>query len=341
MVVVMRETGYEDYSQTQLHSLFSTDKWNELSFDERINACQEVENRYAFENNVAPCTITHEHMDGAAYGWQSGNTICLNTTLVRDGEFETNYLDSEGNICTIKTTALAPSWNTLDTVYHEGTHGIQEASGRMHSTYISPEMDGDLYRIQEIEKEAYAMGQTKTLNALSDVEQSSGKMDPSRGEYIASVKNDSFQSALQDAVQHYNDPDIENTLNSVISNRDNGIILESSSTSYQSINYLCEQNGNNIYTDPSNSEKSALVINQNDNSSINISNSATKTDDGITQTLNNDNGTNSRLEGIDDGINESSINFDFSSTDNSINDGIGFNDTQINSSNSSVEISNE
>ena len=52
-------TNYENYSQSQLTALFSSDTWNSLSFSQRLNACQEIENRYAAENNVHPCTITY------------------------------------------------------------------------------------------------------------------------------------------------------------------------------------------------------------------------------------------------------------------------------------------
>ena len=236
-------TNYENYSQSQLTALFSSDTWKSLSFFQRLNACQEVENRYAAENNVQPCTITYHPMNGACYGWQNGNTICLNSYLLQDGQFCTNFKDSYGNIQSIKTEVPAPGWNTLDTVFHEGTHGIQEQLGRMPSTYISPEMDGDLYRIQEIEKEAYAIGQMKTLEALSNYEEEVGHMDPERSEYIASVKADSFQAALIDASQNYNDPDIEQTLQTVINDRENGIFRTNTSESYDAINTLCDNYG--------------------------------------------------------------------------------------------------
>ncbi len=239
----MRMTGYENLSQSQLHGLFSSETWNSLSFNERINACQEVENRYATEHNVEPCSVTHQQMDGASYGWQSGQTICLNTSLVRDGCFNVTYHDENGVLQTTQIPAMAPSWNTLDTVYHEGTHGVQEATGNMPSTYIPPDMDRDLYRIQGIEKEAYAIGQSRTLSALNEVENSFGKLDFARNDYFASVKNDSFQAALQDAAKHYNDPDIEFTLQSVINDRENGVIPDNPSESYQSINTLCDNYG--------------------------------------------------------------------------------------------------
>ena len=304
----MKVTGYEGYTQTQLHTLFSTEKWEQLSFEDRINACQEVENRYASENGVAPCEIKCEQMNGASYGWQNGNTICLNTSLVRDGVFITSYTDQFGQKCQIETAALAPSWNTLDTVYHEGTHGIQQATGRMPNTYISPSMDGDLYRIQGVEKEAYAVGQSRTLDAISEVENTTGKYDASRDDYFASVRNDSFQAALQDASNHYNDPDIENTLQNVISDREYGISQNNPSSSYQAINDLCDNNGLHSSADVSNSatnnvDSNNLLQSQEEQSNIfNDDQPVITKDDGISQT------SSVQTEGYtaDDGISQSS-----------------------------------
>ena len=233
-------TGYENYSQNQLHALFSTEKWSQLSFENRIKACQEVENRYASEFGVTPCSVIVKQMDGAAYGWQKGNTICLNTFLIRDGLFRVEYQGSSGQSVQAEVSALAPGWNMLDTIYHEGTHGIQEAKGLTPTTYISPQTDRDFYRIQIIEKEAYAVGQSRTLDALLEWEHNTGKLDPSRQEYIDCVKNDSYRNAVYDAAQHYRDPYIEKTLNSVVENRDQNHIPESPSASYLAINTLCE-----------------------------------------------------------------------------------------------------
>lgn len=234
----MNEFG--NYSNVQLHSLFSSKTWNELSFEDKIGACQEVENRYALSNGVAPCTIQTKQMQGGTYGYQIGNTITLNESLLKNGTFIQSYTDSNGNIQTREIPVIAPNWNTLDTIYHEGTHGIQEATGRMPDTYIRSEADPSLYRIQGIEKEAFAMGQLKTLEAISEVEEYTGVYDPSQKDYIEYVKIDSFNSALETSVETYNDPNIEQTLNDVIQDRDHGIYRDNGSASYQAINHLCD-----------------------------------------------------------------------------------------------------
>lgn len=156
--------------------------------------------------------------------------------------------------------ALEPSWNTLDTVYHEGTHGIQEQLGQIPGTYITPNMDWELYRIQGIEKEAYAAGQSRTLQALADYEQATGKFDSARLDYFAAARNDSFQNALSDAARHYNDPNIEQTLAAVIQDREDNVVRSNASESYQAIYDLCETYGIHSSADLSSSPEAVSAL---------------------------------------------------------------------------------
>ena len=254
------ETRYDTLTQGQLNALFSSAQWSGLSFEERLDACQEVANRYAAEHDVEPCLITHHPMEGSAYGEQFGSTIRLNTYLVRDGQFCTHFTDENGNRVESRIDALAPSWNTLDTVYHEGTHGIQEQLGQIPGTYITPNMDWDLYRIQGVEKEAYAAGQSRTLQALADYEQATGKFDSARLDYFAAARNDSFQNALSDAARHYNDPNIEQTLAAVIQDREDNVVRSNTSESYQAIYDLCETYGIHSSADLSSSPEAVSAL---------------------------------------------------------------------------------
>lgn len=254
------DTRYDTLTQGQLNALFSSAQWAGLSFEERLDACQEVANRYAAEHDVEPCLITHHPMEGSTYGEQFGSTIRLNTYLVRDGQFCTHFTDENGNRVESRIDALAPSWNTLDTVYHEGTHGIQTQLGQIPGTYITPNMDWDLYRIQGIEKDAYAAGQSRTLQALSDYEQATGKFDPARLDYFTSARNDSFQTALSDAARHYNDPNIEQTLATVIQDREDNVVRSNTSASYQAIYDLCENYGIHSSVDLSNSPEAVSAL---------------------------------------------------------------------------------
>ncbi|MDD6032943.1 MAG: hypothetical protein PUC47_05580 [Oscillospiraceae bacterium] len=211
-----------------------------MSFSDKMDACQEVENRYAAANGVSPCRVTARPMIGGCYGEQSGSTICLNAYLMQGNYFLTEDVDQQGNDILVRTPVSAANWNVLDTMFHEGTHGIQVAQGRAAATYISPEQDMDLYRIQHDEKEAFAAGQFNTLQAIDAVQKASGQIDPQTADYLTTVRNDSFQAALQCAATNYNDPDIEKTLAQVIYDRDHGIQRSSPSPSYTAINALCD-----------------------------------------------------------------------------------------------------
>ena len=70
-------TRYDTLTQGQLNALFSSAQWAGLSFEERLDACQEVANRYAAEHDVEPCLITHHPMEGSAYGEQFGSTMMV------------------------------------------------------------------------------------------------------------------------------------------------------------------------------------------------------------------------------------------------------------------------
>jgi hypothetical protein len=249
-------TPYGNLSQSELESLFSSESWANMTAENRLDACQEVENRLAAEYNVAPCYVTAVPMDGATYGWESNGVISMNASMLSDGTFTIALQDEQGNPLLDENgqpinqsiSVLAPNWNSLDTIYHEGTHGIQEAQDRLASTYISPDMDGNLYRIQSCEKEAFANGQSRTLDAIANYQNSTGNIDPETANYIASVKADSFQEALDAAAQQYNDPNIEQTLASVIADHDNGVVPANPSPSYTAIseaydNYMIEQYG--------------------------------------------------------------------------------------------------
>ena len=93
---------YADISDDQLRNLFSSDNWkNNLSYEQRMAACQEVENRLAEERGTEPRNVMSEHMDGTCYGYQSGYTIALNEEMMRDGTFSSTYIDEQGSPQTI------------------------------------------------------------------------------------------------------------------------------------------------------------------------------------------------------------------------------------------------
>lgn len=228
-------TRYSSLSQNELLCLFGTKSWDALSFEERRDACQEVENRYAQANGCQPCKVETAEMTGSCYGYQSGGTLTLNESLLCDGVFMTEDFDDEGNGVLATTEVPAPNWNMLDTVYHEGTHGIQAAQGRMPFSYFDPVRDYDLYRIQPIEKEAFEAGQDYTLQAIDIVQEEMGEVDPSAIDYYCTVQQQSYQQSFDSAADHYQDPDIDKTVESAIQWHDMGMRPQNPTPSMEAV----------------------------------------------------------------------------------------------------------
>lgn len=234
-------TRYSGLGSRELMGLFGSSSWRSMGFEERLDACQEVENRYAAANGVTPCTVTARPMLGSTCGWQSGRTITLNESLLRGDYFLTEDVDDKGNRIVVPIADRAPGWNMLDTVFHEGTHGIQTEQGRMPCTYIDPDSDRDLYRIQMPEKESYAAGEYNTRMAIQVVQQDTGVQDPEAAIYLNGIKNDSFEDALKSAKKNYQDPFIEDTLAEVIQDRDNNVKNPYPHPSYSRIEALLDE----------------------------------------------------------------------------------------------------
>lgn len=228
-------TRYKDLETVKLHQLFSSGKWEYLTPDEKLDACQEVANRYAVENNTWACRVKVADMDGSAYGEEFRGCIVLNGHLVNDGQFISKDVDAGGNIVDKPVDVPAANWQVLETVYHEATHGIQEAKGTLNHTYFDSATDYNLYRIQGNEKEAFANGQFRTLEAIDSVQKMTGEKDVNAEAYYQSVKQESFQSSLDEAIRDYNDPNIENTLNRFINDRDKGLVNSNPGESYLAV----------------------------------------------------------------------------------------------------------
>ncbi len=252
-------TRYSDLSQSSLHALFTHEAWQKATPEERLDALQEVSDRFAQENGIQPCVITKEEMDGFTYGYQSNsygtNFITINSHVIDEGKFVTNVYDNEGKLTeTVEENVSAPGWNLLDTTYHETEHAIQRETGQMHDTYIGPggtdengnqiPGDYDLYRIGPEERDAFATGQGKTIAAIMLNEAETGKADPDKDDYMASVLADSYENALSNAKEHFGDENVQETLDMVIQDRDNGVVRENPSPCYQAISQICDDYDN-------------------------------------------------------------------------------------------------
>ena len=233
-------TKYASLDSPSLHCLFASDNWrNHMSYQDRLQACQEVENRLAQERGTLARAVIPKQMDGKTYGYQSGAYLVMNEHMLRDNAFPVSYKDENGTDVTHKVEIDAVSWQTLDTVYHEDWHGVQEDtnSPTLMREYIDPTFSGDydLYRIQGCEKEAFAAGNDRTLEALRTVQAQTGQCDPEQAAYLAAIRAESFDEALERAAAKYDDADIEQALAQVGEDRYSGVLTPDPSEAYQRI----------------------------------------------------------------------------------------------------------
>ena len=162
---------------------FTADIWAGLSPAQRKEACQALEDHFAAEQGRPSKLIILTHFDGACYGcWSPGeDVIQLNESLVNSGAF------------TYKTLTDQPlpdaSLQIFDTVAHEGYHAYQSYAvehpeahadkaqlrewrendaqvSAAEYNYIPFDKDSALYRVQPLERDAFAYGEEKTHEAF-------------------------------------------------------------------------------------------------------------------------------------------------------------------------------
>ena len=106
-------------SRHELDSEFSPDHWDELSYDERRNCIQELENRFAQEQRRPAKTVNFEKMDGGRYGYWSKSDDCIyiNESLVKDSAFQR----PDGHLVPQNDA----NYQIYDTIAHEGYHAYQ------------------------------------------------------------------------------------------------------------------------------------------------------------------------------------------------------------------------
>lgn len=244
----MGKTPFSGLSQTALDSRFQSQVWDRLPYETRLALCQEVENRLAARQGLQPRTVVAQPMEDKRYGVQRGDTIVLNSHLLRDGVFRSTYLDADNVPRTVEITVPAAGWNTYDTLCHEHTHGAQWDQGRAQTaaSYIPPTRDYPLYRIQPDEREAFAVGQQEALAAIARVEEAIGRELPEKETYLAAVQAEAYEPALARAQMCYGDPGVREVLDQVVFDREHGVTPESPSLTYTYISEVYQDPGQNL-----------------------------------------------------------------------------------------------
>lgn len=206
------DTKWKYYHDIDLYKMFAGSEWDNLDVDDRKSLLQEVENRAAAKRGTEARTLTFDDLEGGTLGYQKGDSIVINSNLVERGAYRVNVNNKEDGTVTSRDVKLpASNWHLLDTVFHEDTHGIQEDENRGQTvkSYIESESNYMLYRLGPDEREAFRNGQGKTLSVIDYVTEYGEINDPTMRIYVNSVKNDSEDALVEEAKILYNDPNIE------------------------------------------------------------------------------------------------------------------------------------
>lgn len=216
-------TDIDKYMRRVIDSQFREAQWQLLSPAERLNACQQLENRLAAERNAAPKRVYAERMEGKVFGYQRGNGIFVNAYVLEKNAFLTGH----GYV-----PIPAAGWQTYDTICHEDLHGLQEdmRTGQTF-TYISPDKNYDIYRIQSDEKYAFAVGQDRTLTAILEQKDIHG-LEPDMITYKNIAKDDRYQDRVAEAAESLGIPDIDRELDRLVYDKEHGITPQSPSNDY-------------------------------------------------------------------------------------------------------------
>ena len=207
-----------------LDGQFREAKWKHLTLDERLEACQMLENRLARERNATPRTIELKRMEEATFGYQSGDKIYINAHLL-----ERDELPMENGFARVP----AAGWQVYDTICHEDVHGMLEDRGAGQTiSYIPAGNHDELYRIQFEEKYAFAVGQDRTLTAILEQKEIHG-LEPDMIDYKNVAKQDRFQDRADEASRLWGIPNVDKKLEQLTQDKEHGITPTMPDPDYQ------------------------------------------------------------------------------------------------------------
>lgn len=226
-----------DAGTEQIYSKFSDENWRNMTPDQRLEALNELETISAGQNHSAVRQVVAEDMNGNTYGYFDGEKIVVNNHLLQDdAKFYALVTDEDGNKEMMTYAVKDANIQMMDTLFHEDYHSFQQqavrgeisketlqAMGISEETvrnwaanenrlgYVDPEIDGNLYRIQGLEKTAFDAGETNTKQAFAFLNEKYGE-DANYQNYLQNIAAGSYEKNLQMAQMRYGDMDIENTL---------------------------------------------------------------------------------------------------------------------------------
>lgn len=229
---------FSSYSFEEINSCFYSSTWGHLSYSQKLELLQELENRFSNEQGRPSKHVTSVPMLGNTLGeWdKQNNTITINEFLMNDGVLTTDPL-TEGN--------FRPDAGLLvyETVAHEGYHAYQDYaienpdehisktqfeewklnsfSVNNNKNYVNPKDNYLEYRIQPLERDASKYGYLKAEEAAKDIEKKYGNQFEC-SVYRNSCKINSYENVLREA-QRENPYVLENMKNRMETNKEQWI----------------------------------------------------------------------------------------------------------------------
>ncbi len=236
-----------DERTANIYDKFRAENWNRMDPSARMQALQELANLSAEMNHAAPQAVRAEAMEGNTYGYFDGTAIVVNEHLVNDGVLVATVTDEETGETELMTHKVEDvNLQMMDTIFHEDYHSFQEqavdgkipqetldAMGISKETlrnweandsyvnYVDPKVDGNLYRIQEVEKSAYQAGEVRTQEAFAYLNGKYG-VDANYEAYVASIQEHGYDRNLEMARMRYGDIEIDRTLQGKMNERYHG-----------------------------------------------------------------------------------------------------------------------
>ena len=240
----MIHTRFEQLSNEELSDLFHSSKWDKMSGDMRLEACQELANRDALEHGMEPREVVAEDLRGLDFGAYdpSDGKIHLNEHVLANG----TVMDQQGN----ETAYPGSNAESMDTIFHENRHAydaqlseaveakqqgltynqaiIDDAQARGldidavragDSIYFSAGANHDLYRVQISERGAYEAGQNGTKASF---EGSQARLGTDKGYEAYSERlaygSDGYEEAMKNLSTVYQDENFDKTLDEQMQN---------------------------------------------------------------------------------------------------------------------------
>lgn len=211
-------TLYQNLSSTQLYAMYRQEIWTGLSESEKLNVLQETVNREAaLYGNVYSTKVSFENLPSHISGYENAGHISINRNLAVHGV----YSFKNGNN-TIHYTIPDSGWQTLESLFHEHHHVVQEnilngridadesvravleanasslsvVDGQLGSQYLSGKTDYALYYMQPIELDAYMVSQKKTAEVISSLKSVYGN-DAAMKKYTVRMETEGWQARVK------------------------------------------------------------------------------------------------------------------------------------------------